>query len=97
MSTVQIRILGREYSLRSQQSVEQVQKIADFVEQKIAETADGRSVDTQDLTVLTLLNLAGQYLQLLEGETEQQQQLTERLQRLVVRLEHVNSGVDSGC
>jgi len=91
--TVQVKILGREYSLRSQQSAEQVQKVADFVEERIAETAAGRSVDTQDLTVLTLLNLAGQYLQLLEGDNQERQQLTERLHQLIKQIE----GSDSGC
>lgn len=90
--TVQVRILGREYSLRSQQSAEQVQKVAAFVEGKIAETAAGRSVDTQDLTVLTLLNLAGQYLQCVESESRARQQLDTRLQQLVAQLERVDSG-----
>lgn len=89
--TVQVKILGREYSLRSQQSAAQVQKVADFVEAKIAETAAGSSVDTQDLTVLTLLNLAGQYLQLHEGENRQRQQLAARLEQLIAQLERVDS------
>ena len=97
MSTVQIRILGREYSLRSEQSVEQVQKVAEFVEQIMAETAAGRSVDTQDLTVLTLLNLAGQYLQMLEGEDYQRLEMEDRLRQLVIRLEGADSSIDSGC
>lgn len=90
--TVQVRILGREYSLRSQQSEEQVRKVAAFVEEKIAETAAGRSVDTQDLTVLTLLNLAGQYLQLSETERHARQEWDARLQQLVAQLERVDSG-----
>lgn len=91
-NTVQVKILGRDYTLRSQQTAEQVQKIADFVEEMIAETAAGRAVDTQDLTVLTLLNLAGQYLQLREGESQERQELQERLEQLIVQLEAVNSG-----
>ena len=92
-NSVQVRILGREYTLRSQKTAEQVQQIAAFVEEMIAETASGRTVDTQDLTVLTLLNLAGQYLQLREEENQLGQELQERLQRLIVQLE----AVDSGC
>lgn len=91
-NTVQVKILGRDYTLRSQQTAGQVQKIADFVEEMIAETAAGRAVDTQDLTVLTLLNLAGQYLQLREGESQERQELQERLEQLIVQLEAVNSG-----
>ncbi len=90
--TVQVRIQGRDYTLRSQQSQEQVQMVADFVEQKLDEMAAGRSVDTRDLTVLTLLNLAGQYLQLLDERDQQSGALESRLAELVSRVEQVVSG-----
>ncbi len=88
---IQVRILGREYSLRSQQSEAEVQRVADFVENMLQETAAGRTVDTRDLTVLTLLNLAGQYLLLLDQQNQQGQQ-DSRLNELVTRLERVVSG-----
>ena len=84
--TVQIRILGRDYSLRSQGSEAQVQRVVEFIETKLAETAAGKSVDTRDLTVLTLLNLAGQYLQLLDQEDHGEKEDL-RLQQLVESLE----------
>ncbi len=93
--TVQINILGRDYSLRSQGSEAQIQRVVEFIEAKLAETASGRSVDTRDLTVLTLLNLAGQYLQLLDqGEQGGKQDL--RLQHLVESLERAVAD-NSGC
>ncbi|MEA3544042.1 MAG: cell division protein ZapA, partial [Thermodesulfobacteriota bacterium] len=57
-------------------------------EERLAETASGKSVDTRDLTVLTLLNLAGQYLQLLDQQNHGNERQDERLQRLVDQLEH---------
>ncbi|RLB73713.1 MAG: hypothetical protein DRH07_00870 [Deltaproteobacteria bacterium] len=84
--TVQIRVLGRDYSLRSQGSEDQVRRVVEFVETKLAETASGRSVDTRDLTVLTLLNLAGQFLQL-RDQGSQDGELDLRLQQLVESLE----------
>lgn len=97
--TVQINILGREYSLRSQESEAQIQRVVGFIEAKLAETATGKSVDTRDLTVLTLLNLAGQYLQLLDQQNHREQQNI-RLQQLVESLERAvadKSGDISGC
>lgn len=91
-SGVQVKILGREYTLRSQQTPEQVQRVADFVEARLAEMADVRAVDTRDLTVLSLLNLAGQYLQLLDEKNRQQQQLDERLEKLIQQLDRHDSG-----
>lgn len=85
--SVQVKILGREYTLRSHQSPEQVQRVADFVEERLAEMATARAVDTRDLTVLTLLNLAGQHLQLLDENDQQQQHLDGRLEQLIQQLE----------
>lgn len=85
--SVQIKLLGREYTLRSQQSPEQVQRVADFVEARLAEMASARAVDTRDLTVLTLFNLAGQHLQLLDENAQQRQQLESRLGELIQQLE----------
>ena len=91
MNTVRVKIQGREYTLRSRQEPEQVQRVAEFVEEKLRETAGDRPVDTRDLTIFTLLNLAGQHLQLLDAESQHAQQ-EERLTRLVERLERAVSG-----
>ncbi len=95
-SNIQISILGREYSFRSQESEDQVQRVVRFVEEKLAEMGSGTSVDTRDLTVLTLLNLAGQYLQLLD-QKEQGSESQDRRLRLLV--EHLERAVidNSGC
>ncbi|MFO7813260.1 MAG: cell division protein ZapA [Pelovirga sp.] len=79
---IQIRIQGRIYTLRSQQSEEQVQKVIAFAEKKLAETAAGRSVDTVDLMILTLLNLAGEYLLLQEKKEQDDHEITRRLGQL---------------
>lgn len=91
-STINIKIQGREYSLRSQESEEQTQRVVEFVEQKLEETAAGRPVDTRDLTVLTLLNIAGQYLHLKDELNGQENRYHERLEMLVERLMRDNSG-----
>ena len=93
---VKINILGREYNLRSQESEQQVHRVVQFIEEKLAETAAGRSVDTRDLTILTLLNLAGQYLQLLEQQNQGGECSDNRLQQLVENLERAVAD-NSGC
>ena len=95
-ANVTIKVLGRDYSLRSQESAEQTYRVVKFVEERLAETASGRSVDTRDLTVLTLLNLAGQYLQLQEELKNNSGKQENRLQRLVEQLE-VKLSDNSGC
>lgn len=81
-AVVQIRIQGRVYSLRTGQSEASIHKVASFVEEKLAEAAAGRSVDTLDLMILTLLNLAGEYLLLLEQKGLEQRHLAKRLDEL---------------
>ena len=93
---VKINILGREYNLRSQESEAQIQRVVEFIEEKLDETASGKSVDTRDLTVLTLLNLAGQYLQLFDQQNQGAEQQNNRLQRLVESLERAVAD-NSGC
>ena len=93
---VKINILGREYNLRSQESEQQVHRVVHFIEEKLAETAAGKSVDTRDLTILTLLNLAGQYLQLLEQQNQGGECSDNRLQQLVENLERAVAD-NSGC
>jgi cell division protein ZapA len=86
-STIHIKIQGREYSLRSQESEEKTQRVVTFVEQRLAEIARGQSVDTTNLIVLTLLNLAGQYLQLVDEKNAREDFCLKRLEALVDKLE----------
>lgn len=90
-STIQIRIQGRLYTLRSQQSEDQIHKVVTFVEKKLAEIAAGRSVDTIDLMILTLLNLAGEHLQLNEQRAREQEDVDRTLEDLTRR---IRSAVD---
>lgn len=95
-SSIRVTILGREYTLRSQGSQDQIDRVVSFVETRLAEMGAVKSVDTRDITVLTLLNLAGQYLQLLDQQREQNCEREDRLGLLVDRLERI-LGNDSGC
>lgn len=88
---IQVKILGREYFLRSQQTEEQVQRVAGFIDELLAETVAGKTVDTRDAAALALLNLAGRYLQLLEQQNRQDGR-DAQLQNLVEQLEHAVSG-----
>lgn len=86
-STIRIKIQGREYALRSEESEEQAQRVVAFVEQKLQETAAWKPVDTRDLTVLTLLNLAGQYLRLEDEVSEMSPHHRERIEALVNKMQ----------
>jgi cell division protein ZapA len=62
--SVSVSILGQNFHLRSTASAEEVQRIAMFVEEQIAQvTASGRAVDTMQAAILALFNVSAVYLQ----------------------------------
>ena len=91
--TLQIVLLGQTFTVRSDASVAEVQRVAAFVNRKLAEVSGGRSADSLHTALLTLLNVAGDYLQLRDGGALESQSLEERLSRLVRQLETEGPGL----
>ena len=92
--TVQVTILGQQFTVKSEASPDEVAKVVDLVNEKITEVgSSGRIVDSLNVAVLALLNLAGAYLRLREGRTVTAAQSpcdpedASRLVRLLERLE----------
>ena len=84
--TVRVTILGQDYSIRSSRPVEEVQKVAAYVDARIAEVlAAGATADTLDAAVLALMNVAGLYFDSCR-EQEQAQAISESLQTLDEKL-----------
>lgn len=90
--SVQVSILGQQFNLKSDESAEQVQRVAAFVEDQVAQvTSSGRAVDSLQAAVLALLNVSAAYLQ---GQPLQSEvPLTEdRLVLLADRIDQALSG-----
>lgn len=86
-NSVQVTILGQQYTIKSHLDPEEVKKVADFVNGKLAEVeASHRVVDTLNIAVLALLNVAGEYLDL-SREKQDDEDAGRRLERLAQRLE----------
>lgn len=92
--TVQVTILGQHYTVKSEAPPEEVAKVVDFVNKKIAEVAaSGRTSDSLNVAVLALLNLGGAFLRLQEellittNQPLSDTQADSRLLRLLERLE----------
>lgn len=85
---VQVTVLGQQYTIRSAMAPDQVCRVADFVNEKIAEVvAASRAVDTLNTAVLALLNVGEAYLRLRDAKQVSDEALTAQLQDLVARLE----------
>jgi len=61
--SVAVRLMGREYRIRSDADEEQVQRVARYVDETLARIRERtRTVDSLDLALLTALNLANDLL-----------------------------------
>ena len=81
--SIEVEILGHRYTLKSEFPEEQVKQVAEYVDGKMKEVAQGtKSVDSLHIAILTALNIAQDYLQA-RGDTEQLlQQIEEKTDRL---------------
>jgi len=85
---VQVTVLGQQYTIRSTMAPEEVCRVADFINAKIAEVvAASRAVDTLNTAVLALLNVGEAYLRLRDANQVREEALTAQLRDLVARLE----------
>ena len=85
---VDVTILGRRYTVRSSSSPEEVGRVADFVNEQLAQTAAAApTADTLNVTVLTLLNIAGSYLQPQDNKQLLSSQDQEKLEGLLRRVD----------
>ncbi len=88
---VQVTILGQQYTIKSEALPSEVRRVADFVNEKLAEVMEGgRTSDTLDSAILAMMNIAGAYLSL-HDEVSATEKARERLQLLVQRLEDVEA------
>jgi cell division protein ZapA len=86
---VAVTILGQQFTLKSEAPPEEVREVAAFVNAKVAEVmAGGRTVDTLNAAILALLNVAGLYLRLRDEAAARGGDIEQRLQQLLLRLEH---------
>ena len=64
---VRIEILGREYNVKSDEGEERIKKIAEYVNQKIKEIAEGaKTLSTINVAILAALNIADDYFKVVE-------------------------------
>jgi cell division protein ZapA (FtsZ GTPase activity inhibitor) len=83
-----VSVLGREFQVRSPDLPERVSEIEDFVNARLAAvSAAVTAVDAQTVASLALLNLAGDYLTLVEDYERQRRDDTERLNRVISRVD----------
>ena len=88
-NSVQVTILGQQYTVRSSTDPGEVLQVAALVNRRIAEAQQGSGIsNSYTAVVLALLNVAGELHQLQKsGPTEGDQEAEDRLRNLLGRME----------
>ena len=91
---VQVEIFGQTYSLRADADEAHVRKVADLVDLKMREVANGsHAVSTLQIAVLAAMDLASDMLQQQNGEVHLHEQVERRTGALLARIEELVSEV----
>lgn len=88
--TVKVKLFGKDYSLRGHGGSRHVQELADFITARADEIRSSTSkVSTQDLVILTLLNIADEMSQHKNATERTIRKLEEKTDRLLKAIERV--------
>ena len=88
MAPVKVQIFGQAYSIQGDLDAHYVEKLAQYVDDKMQAIADATStVDTQKIAVLAALAIADELHSARDKSTEQEEQLREQAERCLTLVE----------
>jgi cell division protein ZapA len=83
-SSHRVKVLGREFQVRSTATAESVRDVETFVNEKLQEVASSvNTSDTQIVAILALMNIAESYLALVRGNEARVSEGNDRITRLL--------------
>ena len=83
MQPVKVTILDRDYFIRNNQNEEQIKIIAEYVNKKFKETKENAKGLSEDkIAILVALNMAGDYLNLLDYHEKLVKSISQRTELL---------------
>ena len=86
-SSVKVEILGREYSIRSDEGEGRVKKVAAYINQKLKAVSEGtKTVSTLDVAILVAMDVANEYFEALEGQNQLARKIELKSDRLIERI-----------
>ncbi len=92
-TSVKVEILGREYSIRSDEGEDRVKKIAAYINQKLKAVSEGtKTVSTLDVAILVAMDVANEYFEALEGQNQLARKIELKSDRLIERIKAQMNG-----
>jgi len=87
---LKVRILDHEYLIKSEESEEQVRRIAEYVNDKLLEAmANTRGLSEKKTTILAALDIASEFFQLQKERDDLAACLKERTEALIRSIDSV--------
>ncbi len=87
---VKVRILDHEYLVTSEEDQEQVQRIAEDVNEKVGEVRDNtEGLSEKKTAILAALNIASEYFQVLKEQDDLLARLRQRTELLIHNIDSV--------
>ena len=82
--TVKIRVKGREYAITGSDDKEQILRVAEYVDQRLREIGDSqKGLPDDKAAILTALDIAGDYFQLIKEKEVLLAEIDDRTSRLI--------------
>lgn len=89
MHSIKVKIFDYEYKLKSDESEEHVQKIAEYVNEKLAEIRENsEGLSEKKLAILVALHIASDYFQAIRERDQIRDQIRQRTSDII---EHIDS------
>jgi len=90
METVKVRIRNAEYLVQGEDGEQQVQRIADYVNDKLKQIEEaGEGLSEKRTAILAALDIAGDYFQVLKEREDLLSKLHKRTQVLIHSIDSV--------
>ena len=87
---VKVKILDREYLVTSEEDQEQVQRIAEYLNEKLREVRDNtEGLSEKKTAILAALNIASEYFNLLRERDDLLARLRQRTELLIHNIDSV--------
>ncbi len=81
---VRVRILDHEYFIRSEEGEEQVQRVAEFVDERFKEIRDNsQGLSETKTAIMAAFHIASEYFQVLKDRDDQEKDVQDRAKELI--------------
>jgi cell division protein ZapA len=81
-NSVRVEILGREYTLKSDEGEERVRKVAEYVNEKIKRISENaKTISTLNVAILAAMDIANEFFEFQEGHSN----LTGKVEKIEVK------------